>query len=403
MDSTKTHTPRNSATGFTGDSATSQLRDSATASQDVSETAFLTVVMPVRNESRFIRETLLQLVGQDYPKESFEIIVADGMSDDGTREIVQELSEQFPQVRLLDNPKRLSSAGRNVGFKNGKGDYFLVVDGHCFISDNRLLRNVVECFEKSAADCLGRPQPLDPPGLTRFQNAVAMARGSKLGHGGDSLIYGEFEGYASPVSNGAAYRREVFEKIGYVDENLDACEDLEFNYRVEKAGLKAYTSPKLTVRYYPRENLKGLFRQMVRYGRGRFRFIRKHPEAISLNQLVPVGFVLGLFLLFAAGLGELVLVFFSLSPVPCSLVTKLLSTIYCIYAVLVLAESLRLAIKNGWEYLSALPMVFFTIHFGLGYGFVVEALKNVLSWGERPSRSREETAVAESRSREVTE
>ena len=341
---------------------------------------FISVVMPVRNEDRFIAETIGQLLQQNYPEDCYEIIVADGMSDDRTREIVRDISEQHPQIKLLDNPKRLSSAGRNVGFKNGKGDYFLVVDGHCYIPDNRLFLNIVECFEKSAADCLGRPQPLDPPGLTRFQNAVALARGSKLGHGGDSLIYGEFEGYASPVSNGAAYRREVFEKIGYVDESFDACEDLEFNYRVEKAGLKAYTSPKLTIRYYPRENLKGLFRQMVRYGRGRFRFIRKHPEAITLNQLVPVGFVLGLIFLFAAGLGALDLVPYSLSPVPWSLVTRLLSTVYCIYAVLVLAESLRLAIKNEWKYLSALPMVFFTVHFGLGYGFVVEALKSALSW-----------------------
>ena len=359
-----------SATGFTVASETPRLRDS--------ETAFITVVMPVRNEERFIAETIGQLLQQDYPEDRYEIIVADGMSDDMTRDIVQEISTHYSQVKLMDNQKRLSSAGRNVGFKNGKGDYFLVVDGHCFIPDNRLFQNVVDYFEKSTADCLGRPQPLDPPGLTLFQKAVALARGSKLGHGGDSLIYGEFEGYASPVSNGAAYRREVIEKIGYVDENFDACEDLEFNYRVEKDGIKAFTSPKLTVRYYPRENLKGLLRQMMRYGRGRFRFICKHPEAITLNQLVPVGFVLSLFLLFVAGLGELVLVPSSLFPVPWSLVTIPLATVYCLYAVLVLAESLRLAKNVEWKCLSALPMVFFTIHFGLGYGFAVEALKSIL-------------------------
>ena len=140
---------------------------------------FITVVMPVRNEARFIGETLGQLVAQDYLPDRYEIIVADGMSDDGTREIVLDLSRQHPQVRLLDNPKRLSSAGRNVGFKKGQGDYFLVVDGHCYIPDNQLLNNVADCFEQSGADCLGRPQPLDPPGLSDFQKSVALARASK--------------------------------------------------------------------------------------------------------------------------------------------------------------------------------------------------------------------------------
>lgn len=257
---------------------------------------FLSVVVPVRNEARFIAGTLEQLVSQDYPRERFEILVADGRSDDGTRDIVRDFSARHPQVRLLDNPRLLSSAGRNVGFRAGRGDCFLVIDGHCHIPDDKLLRNVAECFEESGAHCLGRPQPLDPPGLTPFQRSVALARSSRLGHGGDSLIYGEREGYASPVSNGAAYRREVFERVGYVNEDFDACEDVEFNWRVEQAGFVSYTSPRLTVRYYPRESLAGLLRQMRRYGRGRRRLLRGHPRAGSLTGLVPPVFAAGVLL-----------------------------------------------------------------------------------------------------------
>lgn len=337
---------------------------------------FVSIIMPVRNEARFVAETLSQLVCQDYPPERYEIIVADGMSDDGTQDIVRDLAEVHPQIRLLENPARLSSVGRNIGFRNGKGDYFLVIDGHCYIPTNKLLKNVVGCFEKSAADCLGRPQPLDPPGLSQFQKAVALARGSKLGHGGDSLIYGDYEGFASPVSNGAAYLRSVFERVGYVDESFDAAEDVEFNYRVEKAGLSCYTSPFLTVRYYPRENLRGLFRQMQRYGMGRFRFISKHREALSINQLIPAAFVIGLIAL---------LIF-----VPCFLFTGywtqtapwflftgywpllavLLSVVYGLYLLIVTFESIRIAARNGWIYLKHLPLIFFVIHFGLGLGFL---------------------------------
>jgi succinoglycan biosynthesis protein ExoA len=361
---------------------------------------FITIVMPVRNEAGFIGETVSQLLSQDYPNERFEIIVADGMSDDRTRDIVTEISREYSQVRLMDNPGRRSSAGRNVGFKNGRGDIFLVIDGHCFIPDNQLLQNVVACFEKSGADCLGRPQPLDPPGLSAFQQSVALARGTWLGHGGDSLIYGQFEGYASPASNGAVYKRCVFDLVGYVDEHFDACEDLEHNYRVEKAGLKAYTSPKLTVRYYPRESLPALFRQMVRYGRGRFRFVRKHPDALTVNQLVPAGFVAGLFLLITAcfsealgllilasmrdraialpGVGEIGFLQMGVVVTFSHWIVLILTLLYALYALILLFESLRIAVSKGGRYLPILPLIFFTIHFGLGFGLLVEAAKHLL-------------------------
>lgn len=339
---------------------------------------FITVVMPVRNEACFIGDTLRQLLNQTYPIDRYEIIVADGMSDDGTRDIVQGIHKNHPQVKLFDNTKRLSSAGRNVGFKNGQGDCFLVVDGHCFIPTEEFLGNISECFEKSGADCLGRPQPLDPPGLTWLQQAIAIARGSKLGHGGDSLIYSDFEGYSSAASNGAAYRREVFAAIGYVDELFDACEDLEFNYRLDKAGLKTYMSPKLTVRYYPRANFKGLFRQMARYGRGRFRFMQKHPDALTVNQLIPGAFVAGLILAVFVSIALLVPPLVTkqhvIAPQWHQLIVLLFVSPYVLYVILVLGESIRLAAQKGWSYLFKLPLIFFTVHLGLGWGFLLGAL-----------------------------
>lgn len=331
---------------------------------------FISVVMPVRNESSFIAETISQLLDQDYPADRYEIIVADGMSDDATREIVTGIALNHSQVRLLDNQGRRSSSGRNVGFKNGRGDIFAVVDGHCYIPDNQLLKNIVDCFEKSGADCLGRPQPLDPPGLTVFQKSVALARGSSLGHGRDSMIYEDYEGFASPVSNGAFYRREVFEKVGYVDESFDAAEDVEFNYRVEKAGLTCYTSPKLTVRYYPRENLKSLMHQMIRYGMGRRRFTRKHPEALTLNQLIPALFFLGLcVLLFVIGL-------FVITGVVIPMI--LTSIPYGFYLLITVGEGLKVFSKNGLHYAVVIPVILFVVHLGLGYGFVSEAVMDFL-------------------------
>ena len=96
---------------------------------------FITIVMPVRNEERFIASTVSQLLSQDYPMNQYEIIVADGESMDGTRDIVQEIAKTNPQVILMSNSGRLPSSGRNVGFKNGRGDIFLVIDGHCKIDN----------------------------------------------------------------------------------------------------------------------------------------------------------------------------------------------------------------------------------------------------------------------------
>ena len=326
---------------------------------------YISIVMPVRNEARFIAETIGQLLRQDYPSDKYEIIVADGMSDDGTQALVEEMAEQHSQIRLMNNPLRRSSSGRNIGFRTGQGDYFLIVDGHCYIPDDQLLRNVADCFKKSGADCLGRPQPLDPPGLTGFQKSVALARASRLGHGGDSLIYAGQEGFSSPVSNGASYRREIFGKVGYVDEQFDACEDVEFNYRIDQAGLTCYTSPKLTVRYYPRENLRKLFLQMVRYGEGRFRFIKKHRNALTINQLIPAGFVF-LFSLLLLSLG-----LFAITGIAAPLI--LISIPYGFYILMICCEALRMLIRNGIKHALPIPVILCVIHFALGYGFLKEA------------------------------
>ncbi len=333
---------------------------------------FITAVMPARNEERFISSTLDELLGQDYPPDRFEIIVADGGSTDSTREIVSRVSLAHPQVILRDNPGRLPSSGRNVGFRHGRGDIFIVVDGHCRIGNPRLFKDVVSSFMKSGADCLCRPQPLDPPGLTAFQQAVCLARNSPVGHSGGSYIYSDFEGYVSPVSHGAIYSRRVFDKIGYVDESFDACEDVEFNYRVEKAGFKSYMSPLLKVRYYPRETLYGLLRQMMRYGRGRFRFIAKHPEALGIETLLPPVFVAAFLLLPVLGLAAF---FSNMAFLKLSLAFLLAG--FGLYGLIIAVESTRISAKNGFRYFRRLIPVFFAVHFGLGLGFIAGVLRSL--------------------------
>jgi len=245
--------------------------------RDTTEPMFITVVLPVLNEEKFLRSVLEALVKQSYPVHRFEILVVDGGSTDATLSVARSLAETHSNVRVLTNPAGLSSAGRNVGARAAKGDAVLYVDGHCEVPDASLLESLNGLFERTDADVICRPQPLEVLGMTPVQKAIGIARASRLGHNPRSHIFStSTEGFVSPESSGAAYRRLVFEKIGYYDESLDACEDVDFNLRARQAGFKAFTSPRVTVRYRPRDNMTSLFRQMLRYGEGRARLFLKH-------------------------------------------------------------------------------------------------------------------------------
>jgi succinoglycan biosynthesis protein ExoA len=323
---------------------------------------FITIVIPVRNEERFIRETVIQILQQDYPREKFEIIVADGLSSDATRDIVGELCRQHEQVRLISNPGQLPSSGRNVGFRNGKGDLFLVIDGHCLVENRNMLKDMVAAFAGSGAACLGRPQPFYVPDQPTWQKAIAMARSSRLGHSSNSLIHSKFEGMIDPTSVGCAYKREVFAKIGYVDESFDACEDVEFNYRIKEAGFKSYFSYKIAVTYFPRENISGLWKQLVRYGEGRARFMMKHTRTLNIDMLLPVLFTLGV----SAGwiLGFWHWLFFWLWILAVG-----------IYVGIVIVVSVFLRKTEPFSFIFKLSAVFFVVHFSLGFGIIKCFLK----------------------------
>jgi GT2 family glycosyltransferase len=317
----------------------------------------VTVVVPVRDEAAHVEAVLSDLLAQDFPAGRMEVLVVDGRSSDDTRARVEAVARRDARVRLLDNPRRLSSAARAIGAEAARGRYVAYVDGHCRVPSRTLLSDMVALFERTGADCLARPQPLEPAGRGLVPRAVAAARHSPFGHSRASEIYGDREGPASPVSSGAMYRREVFGVVGTFDPAFDACEDVEFNWRVERAGLATRTSPRLAVSYAPRASLFALFRQMERYGRGRARLHRKHPAAFTAESLVPA--------LFVALLPLPLLALFL--PAPAGLVA---AAPHALYLLLSLAFSVAAAARRGWALLPFLPLAFLAIHAGLGLGYL---------------------------------
>jgi glycosyltransferase involved in cell wall biosynthesis len=322
------------------------------------ELPFISIVIAVYNEEKYISDTLNQLINQSYPDDCYEILIIDGESKDQTLNIADSYKSKFKNLKTFVNPKRLAGSSRNIGVKNSLGEYVLFIDGHVFIENKNLLKDMVGLFEETGCDVLSRPQPLIPPHNTYFQNAIAFARASLIGHGLGSTIYNlEYQGEVNPSSSGAMYRRSVFERHGLIDEDFDAAEDFEFNYRLAKNNIKSYTSPRLAVFYYPRNSLVSLFNQMKRYGVGRYNLFKKHPETILNGAFAPAGFyvILTLSLLASLFAREIILL-----PI-------LMSSVY-LFAVI--ASSIYVAFRKGIKYLFVLPLIYLTIHFGLAFGFL---------------------------------
>ncbi|MGH7171798.1 MAG: glycosyltransferase family 2 protein [Gemmataceae bacterium] len=323
---------------------------------------FISVIVPVLNEAAFVADTLQQLLEQRYDSKRFEVLVADGGSTDDTRTIVAALQTRYVHLRLLDSPQQWSSAGRNAALRRARGDLVLIIDGHCELRNPHYLQDLADAFTESGADCVGRPQPLDVSGATLLQRAIAVARSSRLGHHPASHIYADGEGFVPPQSVAIAYRRGVFDTVGLFDERFDACEDVEFNHRVARAGLTCWFTPRVQVHYHPRSSLSGLFRQMVRYGRGRVRLLRKHPRTFSLSGFMPAAFLAGVVA------GPLLAYW---SP----LLALLYAGVLGVYGAALLLFSLALGVRErDARLLPLLPLVFLAIHAGAGAGVWGELL-----------------------------
>lgn len=332
----------------------------------------VSVLVPVRNEGKCIETTLRSLLTQDFPPERFEVIVADGFSTDDTVPVVRRLQAEFPNLILLYNPGRFSSVARNTAARHMRGLYAVVVDGHCHIPDRGYLKNLVEAFEMTNADCLGRPQPLDAPNPTPFQKAVSVARQSRLGHNPDSDIFSDEAKFVPPQSTAVAYRRSLFHDVGLFDQKFDACEDVEFNQRVFEAGKTCYFTPSLKVAYHPRGSWRSLFVQLGRYGAGRARLAAKNLKSLTLPALVPPLWVAWVVLGPLAALAH--------SPLWYLYAGSLL-----LYAAAILGGSLLLARKQPLAVGVRLPLVFVGIHAGFAWGFWKEVGRRARARRTRPA------------------
>ena len=251
----------------------------------------ISVVMPCYNEEKFIKKSIESLV-DDYFLNNCELIIIDGMSTDGTQEVVQSFSKQGLRLRLLENKKRLQAYGLNLGISKAKGEIIVRADAHC-IYPRGYIKNCLDLLKKNNAANVGGI--MLPQGTTVTQKAIALAMQHPMGVGNAKFHLGNFSGFVDTVYLGT-FRKKLFEEIGLFDAKATPNEDAELNLRILKTGKKIYLDSAIKVIYFPRESLKKLLIQYFKYGRGRCYTILKQRKITSLRQLGPIGLISVLFL-----------------------------------------------------------------------------------------------------------
>jgi glycosyltransferase involved in cell wall biosynthesis len=257
----------------------------------------VSVVMPVRNEADWIDRSLGAVLGQEYPAEQLEVIVVVGRSTDDTRDRVAQIAAADPRVRLLENPDGRTPVSLNLGIRASDGDVVVRVDGHAIISPD-FVREAVAALDRTAADGVGGHA--QHVGVGAMGEAIAAAMTSRVGAGNASFRVGGTEREADTIVFGA-YRRGVFDRVGFMDESLTRNQDDEFNHRVRLHGGRLVFVPSVRSSYVVRSSLSALWRQYADYGRYRVSTLWKHHRPGAVRQLAPPALVL---LLVGGGLAE---------------------------------------------------------------------------------------------------
>lgn len=312
----------------------------------------VSVVIPCRNEEKFISQCIEGFMEQSYPKELFEVLICDGLSEDKTREIVKECERKYENVRLLDNPGKTAPKAMNIGIKYSTKDVIIIFGAHS-IPDVDFVRNNIEALNRTPAGCVGGTMKTINDSLKG--EAIAKAMSSPFGVGNALFRYATKETYVDTVAFGG-YRREVLDKIGYFDEELVRNQDDEINFRVTKSGYKILLSPEIKSTYYSRGSFSKLWKQYYQYGFWKVRVMQKHGKPAALRHLVPMIFVLTNIL---GALGSIFSKYI--------LMLWLLELIT--YTTCAIGMSIKLS-KGSRKMLKYLPFTFPILHGSYGLGFL---------------------------------
>jgi glycosyltransferase involved in cell wall biosynthesis len=245
----------------------------------------VTVVIPASNEEGFLGACLDSVRAQEYG--DLQILVVDGCSTDGTRDVVRMAMKEDDRVELLENGRRNIPSSMNMGLAHARGRWLVRVDAHSTIGPDYVSTAVERLREDRWGGVGGRK---DGVGRTAAGQAIAVAMGSRLGVGGSTYHHGTTPQEVDHLPFGA-YPTELVRRIGGWDENLVANEDFEFDHRLREAGHVLLFDPRMVIRWHCRQSIGDLYRQYHRYGKGKVDVTWLHPESLRPRHVGPPAFV----------------------------------------------------------------------------------------------------------------
>jgi glycosyltransferase involved in cell wall biosynthesis len=325
----------------------------------------VTVLVPCRNEARFIESCLTSIISNGYPESLLQVLVMDGQSDDGTVGIVQRYETLHPCVTLIENPRRITPSALNLGVRAARGDFVVWMSAHNRY-DPGYIRNCVEWALRTGADNVGGVIVTEPRDNTLFGRAVTLALAHRFGNGGSKFRMPADKPVWADTVFGGCYRRDVFNRVGLFNEDLVRGQDFEFNVRLHRAGLRTLLVPNVRSTYFARSKPLDFVKHNWANGVWAilpFRYSDVVP--VSFRHLVPmlfVGFLIGTALL---GIWFHPLAFASLFVFGC-------------YALTTLAVSASIAIEQrDARLLAVMPIVFWSLHLTYGLGSLWAGIRSI--------------------------
>lgn len=325
------------------------------------------IVIPCRNEERYIGRCLDSIASVDYDKSLLQVFVCDGISTDRTQDIIREYELEYPFIRLLVNEKQTTPYALNLGIRASTADIVIILGAHAELH-SAYVKNCLSAFEVDPQiGCVGGiiENVMEDETSTIISNAMS----SPFGVGNAHFRTGGKEGYVDTVAFGA-YKREVFEKIGLFDEELARNQDDEYNFRLLKAGYRIFLDKKIRSKYYVRAAYGKLYKQYRQYGYWKVYVNKKHRTVTTVRQLVPLFFVLFL------TLGLLI-----------SLLSVYLFAAWALVLLLYLAGGVAAAarVSQTAGHIPKIVYTFFILHWSYGYGYL-GGIIDFLVLGKKPGQ-----------------
>lgn len=324
----------------------------------------VSVIVPCYNEQATIRLLLDALRRQTFPPAEMEVVIADGMSTDGTRDEIAKFQADFPDlsVRVVDNPLRTIPSGLNRAIEASLGSILVRSDAHSKPHPD-YVENCVKALEAGRGDNVGGVWEIQPGADTWIAKSIAAAAAHPLGVGDALYRHAQHAAEVDTVPFGS-FRRELVERVGRFDESLLTNEDYEFNARIRKAGGRIWLDPSIRSVYFARPTLTELARQYWRYGYWKWRMLRRYPDTLRWRQALPPLFVLGLIGLAVISLFVPFFAYF-------------LAGGLLIYLFILFLAGTQAAERHNSPFLAAgLPLAIPVMHISWGSGFLWSILKS---------------------------